>query len=96
MNASHVPAKGLHPFEGFATEITHKLFSLSVNRLVSIQSARRDKSLSAYVTPVRPLPCVSPDMCCKVGAIAETLLTNRATIRLLFILLAVVVVGMER
>lgn len=89
MHNSHVPAERLHPFKRFTTIITHKVFPLSVDRLVSVQSARRDKSLPAYFTSVRPLACVCPDVSCKVGAITETFFTDRAAVGLLFALLAV-------
>lgn len=92
MHTSHMPAQRLHPFEGFATIIAHKVFPFSVYRLVSVQSARRDKTLPAYLTSVRPLPCVCPDVSCEMGTVTETLLTHRAAIGFLFALLAVVVV----
>lgn len=99
VHTSHVPAEGLHPFEGFATVVTDKVFPFSVDRLVSVQSARCDKSLPAYFTSVGPLPCVCPDVSCQVGAVTEALFADRAAVGLLFTLLArsvvVVVVGVE-
>ncbi len=101
MHTSHVPAEGLHPLEGFTTVITDKVFPLSVDRLVSVQSARCDESLPAYFTPVRPLSCVCPDVSCQVGAVTEALFADGAAVGLLFALLAgsavaaVVVVGVE-
>lgn len=97
MHTSYVPAKRLHPFEGFPTVITDKVFPFSVDRLVSVQSACCDKSLSAYFTSVRPLSCVCPDVSGEVGAVAEALLANGAAVGLLFTLLAVAdaVVGVE-
>lgn len=98
MHNSHVSAKRLHPFKGFTTIITHKVFPLSVYCLVSVQSAGCDKSLPAYFTSVWPFACVCPDMSCEVGAITETLFTDRAAVGLLFTLLAIVVIvviGME-
>lgn len=92
VNTSHVSAKRLHPFKGLPTVITHKMFPLSVNRLVSVQSARCDKGLSAYFTSVRPFSCVCPDMSSEVGTVAETLFTDRAAVGFLFSLLAVIVV----
>lgn len=92
MHNSHVSAKRLHPFKGFATIITHKVFPLCVDRLVSVQSARGDKSLPAYFTSVRPLTRVCPDVSGQVGAVTETLFTHRAAVGLLFALLAIVVV----
>lgn len=102
MHTSHVSAKRLHPFEGFTAIITDKVFPFSVDGLVSVQCACCDKSLSAYFTSVRPLSCVCPDMSCQVGAVTETLFTNRAAVGLVFTLLAVDivvvvdVVGVER
>lgn len=89
-------AQRLHPFKGFPTVITHKLFPLSVDGLVSVQSARRDKSLPAYFTSVRPLSCVSPDVSCEVGAVAKALFTNGAGVGLLSPLLVIIVVRLER
>ncbi len=89
---SHVPAERLHPFKGFTAVIADKLFPLSVDGLVSVQSAGGDKSLPAYFTDVRPLSRVCPDMSCEVGAVTEALLAHRAAIRLVFALLVVVIV----
>lgn len=101
VNTSHVSAKRLHPFEGLATVVTHKVFPLRVDGLVSVQSARRDEGLSAYFTPVRPLARVRPDVSSEVGAVAEALLAHRAAVGFFFALLAavvdddVVVIGVE-
>lgn len=54
------------------------MLPLCVDRLVSVQSARRDEGLAAYFTPVRPLSCVRPDVSCQVGAVTEALLADRA------------------
>lgn len=62
VHASYVPAQRLHPFEGFATVVAHKVFPLGVNGLVSVQSAGGDESLSADFTSVRPLSGVCPDV----------------------------------
>lgn len=101
MHNSHVSAKRLHPFKGFTTIITHKVFPLSVYCLVSVQSTRGDKCLPAYFTSVRPLARVCPDVSGKVGAVTETLFTDRATVGLLFtfltnvVVIVVVVIGVE-
>lgn len=99
MHTSYVSAKRLHPFKGFAAIIANEAFPLGVDRLVPVQGACCDKSLSAYFTPVRSFARVCPDMSCEVGTVAETLLTHGATVRPLFILLAIAVVdvaGVER
>lgn len=100
MHTSHVSAKRLHPFEGFATVITDKVFALRVDGLVSIQRTCCDKGLPAYLTSVWPLSRVRPDMSCKVAAVIETLFADRAAVGLLSALLAVAAVvtvaGVER
>lgn len=95
MHNSHVPAKRLHPFKGFTTITTHKVFPLSVYRLVSVQSTFGDETLSAYFTSVRSFPCVCPDVSCQVGTVAETLLTNGAAVGFLSTLLAIVVIEVK-
>lgn len=99
MHTSDVPAKRLHPFKGFAAIIANEAFPLGVDRLVPVERACCDKSLSAYFTPVRSFASVCPDMSCQVGTVAEALLAHGAAVRLLLVLLAVAVVdvaGVER
>lgn len=90
MHTSNVSAERLHPFEGFATAVTHKAFPLGVDRLVSVQSARRDEGLAAYFTPVRPLSRVSPDVSCQVGTVTEAFFTDGAAVGFVFALLVAV------
>ena len=96
MYTPHVPAKGLHPFERLSTVITYKVFPFGVYSLVSVQRACGYKGFSTYITSVRSLPCVCPDVRGQVGAVAETFFTHRTTIRPVFVFLAVVLVGVER
>lgn len=99
MHTSYVSAKRLHPFKGFAAIIANEAFALGVDRLVPVQRACCDESLSAYLTPVRSFARVCPDVSCEVGTVAETLLAHGAAVRPLLILLAVAVVhvaGVER
>lgn len=95
MYTPRVPAKGLHPFEGFSTVITHKVFPLSMDGLVSVEGAGCDKGLSADFTSVRPFPCVCPNVSCQVGAVTEALLTHRAAVGPVFILLHIVLIEMK-
>lgn len=92
----HVPAKGLHPFEGLSTVITYKVFPFGVYSLVSVQCACGNKRFSTYITSVGSLPGVRPDVRREVGAIAETFFAHGATIRPVFVFLAVVLVGVKR
>lgn len=99
MHTPYVSAKRLHPFKGFATIIANEAFPLGVDRLVPVQRARCDESLSAYFAPVGSFARVCPDVSCEVRTVAETLLAHGAAVRPLFILLAVAVVdvaGVER
>lgn len=61
-----------------------------MDRLVPVEGARCDERLPAYVTPVRPLARVRPDVRREVGAVAEALLAHGAAVGFLFALLAVV------
>lgn len=85
-------AKRLHPFEGFTTVITDEVFPLCVNSLVSVQCTCCDESLSAYLTSIRPLSRVCPDVSCQVGAVSETLFADGAAVGPLFTLIAIAVV----
>lgn len=96
MYTPHVPAKGLHPFERLSTVITYKVFPFGVYSLVSVQRACGDEGLSTYITSVRSLPGVRPDVRREVGTVAETFFTNRAAIGPVFVFLAVVLVGVKR
>lgn len=90
-------AQGLHPFKGFTTEIADKVFSLSVDGLVSVEGTGGDEGLPADLTPVRPLARVCPDVSRQVGIISEGLLAHRAAVGLVpaLVAVAVVVVGVK-
>ena len=88
----YVPSKGVHPFEGFATIITPKRFSVSVNCLMPIQCACCHKAFSTYRTLIRSLPCVTPHVRFQVMNIAETFVTNTALPWLLSVFLTLYLV----
>jgi len=91
----HVPAEGLHPFEGLSTVIAYEVFALGVYSLVSVQRAGGDEGFSTYVTSVGSLPRVRPDVRRQVRAVAEALLAHRAAVGPVFVFLAVVLVGVK-
>lgn len=95
MYTPHVPAEGLHPFEGLSTVIAYEVFALGVYSLVSVQRAGGDEGFPTDVTSVGSLPRVRPDVRRQVRAVAEALLAHRAAVGPVFVFLAVVLVGVK-